>query len=60
MTKMSPTQQKAFDHLIKTLPLGNVFVVWLHSGMGRTSLLQEFHRLRGGDMVTMKDYIDQE
>lgn len=58
MTKLSPAQQKAFDYLMEALPLGNVFVTWSHSGMGRTTILQELHRLKGGDLLTMKDYID--
>jgi ATP-dependent 26S proteasome regulatory subunit len=58
MTKLCPAQQKAFDHLLEALEIGQIFVVWSHDGMGRTTLMEELHRLRGGEFLTMKDYID--
>ncbi len=58
MTKLCPSQQKAFDDLMESLEIGNIVVVWSQSGMGRTTILNELHRLRGGELLTMKDYID--
>ncbi len=58
MTKLCPAQQKAFDTLMESLEIGNIAVVWSQSGMGRTTILSELHRLRGGELLTMKDYID--
>jgi len=58
MMKLCPAQQKAFDHLQEALEIGRIFVVWSHDGMGRTTVLEELHRLRGGEFLTMKDYID--
>lgn len=59
MTKLCPAQQKAFDNLMESLEIGNIAVVWSQSGMGRTTILDELHRLRGGELLTMKDYIDE-
>src|SRR5262249_40162347 len=56
MVRLCPAQQKAFDSLMESLPIGNIFVVWSQQGMGRTTILQELHRLKGGDYLTMKDY----
>lgn len=58
MTKLCPSQQKAFDDLMESLEIGNIVVVWSQPGMGRTTILNELHRLRGGELLTMKDYID--
>jgi len=59
MTKLSPAQQKAFDYLMEAQSVGNIFVVWGHDGMGRTTILEEFHRIKGGEFLSMKDYIDE-
>lgn len=56
---LSPSQQEAFNHLMEALPIGNLFVVWSNSGMGRTTILNELHRQKGGEMLRMKDYIDE-
>jgi hypothetical protein len=57
--KLAPSQQEAFGNLTEALPIGNVFVVWSGSGMGRTTMLEELHRLKGGEFLRMKDYIDE-
>lgn len=59
MTDLSPAQTAAFDELIKALPIGNIFVVWSHTGMGKTTILKELHGLKGGKFLTMTDYIQQ-
>lgn len=56
---LCPAQQEAFDNLMEALPIGNVFVVWSGIGMGRTTMLEELHRLKGGEFLKMKDYIDE-
>ncbi len=56
---LCPTQQDAFNSLLEALPVGNVFVVWSGAGMGRTTMLQELHRVKGGEFLQMRDYIDE-
>jgi len=58
MTKLSPAQQKAFDYLMESFPVGNLMVVWANTGMGRTTILQELHRLKGGQFLSVKNFID--
>lgn len=58
MIKLSPAQQKAFDYLIEAYEIGNILIVWSHAGMGKTTILQELHRLKGGQFLTCKDFID--
>jgi len=59
MPKLCPSQQEAFDHLLEAFPKGSVFVVWGATGMGKTTMLQELHRMRGGAYLTMKSYVDE-
>ncbi len=56
---LCPAQQEAFDNLMEALPIGNVFVVWSGVGMGRTTILEELHRIKGGEFLRMKDYIGE-
>jgi transitional endoplasmic reticulum ATPase len=56
---LCPAQQEAFSNLMEALPIGNVFVVWSGAGMGRTTMLEELHRVKGGEFLKMKDYIDE-
>src|SRR5688500_17124688 len=58
MTELSPTQEKAFNYLTEALPIGKIFVVWSHTGMGRTTILQKLHKEHGGKFLSMKDFID--
>jgi len=58
VTDLSPTQEKAFIHLTEALPIGKIFVVWSHTGMGRTTILQKLHTDSGGKFLSMKDFID--
>ncbi len=58
-TKLCPAQQEAFNELMEALPIGNIFVVWSGEGMGRTSILEELHRSKGGEFLRAKDYIDE-
>jgi ATP-dependent 26S proteasome regulatory subunit len=58
MTKLSPAQQKAFDYLTEAFPIGNILIVWAQAGMGKTTILEELHRAKGGQFLTAKDFID--
>ncbi|MBC7997476.1 MAG: hypothetical protein IAF58_06020, partial [Leptolyngbya sp.] len=58
MQELCPAQKTAYEHLLKSVSVGNVCVVWSHVGMGRTTILKELHREKGGELLTLKDYID--
>ncbi len=59
MPTLSPSQQEAFDGLLEALEIGNIFVVWTNEGKGKTTMLQELHRQKGGIFLSMKKYIDE-
>lgn len=56
--KLCPAQQKAFDDLVEAMDVGNVFVLWAHSGMGHTTILQELQSIRGGEFLSIRDFIE--
>jgi len=58
MTRLSPAQQKAFDILHHALPIGSVFVLHGHAGMGKTTVLREIERAHGGALLTMNTFLD--
>lgn len=55
---LSPSQQEAYDHLKEAFPIGSIFVVWSPNGFGKTTMLKEFHREFGGEVVQLRQYID--
>jgi ATP-dependent 26S proteasome regulatory subunit len=55
---LSPSQQQAFDGLIRGLSVGNVLLLWGGTGMGKTTVLRELHQTAGGAFLNMKDYLD--
>ena len=59
MVLLCPSQQVAFDHLLEVFEIGNVFVLWSADGKGKTSMLQELHRQKAGQFISMKTYIDE-
>lgn len=59
MTKLSPSQQRAFNELMEAFPKGNIFVVWSGEGKGRTTILRQFHKQEGGHWLPLKHYIDE-
>ncbi|HEY9714794.1 MAG TPA: hypothetical protein V6C72_15100, partial [Chroococcales cyanobacterium] len=59
MPTLSPSQQKEYDRLLKQLPVGSSFIVWTYNGMGKTTLLEELHKNKGGELLSMRDYVDQ-
>ena len=58
MTRLSPTQQKAFDVLQYARTIGNVFVLHGDAGMGKTTVLREVERAHGGAFLTMNTFLD--
>lgn len=58
MTRLSPTQQKAFDVLQHAHPIGNVFVLHGNAGMGKTTVLREVERSHGGAFLIMNTFLD--
>jgi hypothetical protein len=56
-TGLCPAQQQALDHLLRILPIGNVFTLYGDTGRGKTIVLQEFHRTAGGVFLNMKDFV---
>ncbi len=60
--KLCPAQQQAFDTLSRLLPIGNVFVLYGHSGSGKSSVLQNLHQGLQQELhsafLTMKDFVD--
>jgi transitional endoplasmic reticulum ATPase len=59
MVTLCPSQQEAFDELLEEIEIGNVFVAWTPTGKGKTTILRELHRLRGGAFLSMKTYIEE-
>ncbi len=55
-TPLSPSQQQGYDELRRLLPLGNVFVLAGSDGVGRTTVLRQFHQDTGGAFLNMKDF----
>jgi ATP-dependent 26S proteasome regulatory subunit len=55
---LSPAQQTAADALRTALPKGSCFVLWSPDGLGRTTVLREFHRQAGGARLTLRDFVD--
>src|SRR5579884_3567436 len=57
-SNLCPAQQQAYDGLLHGLSIGSIFVLYGGDGRGKTTVLREVHRARGGAFLTMKDYID--
>ncbi len=55
---LCPAQKHALDGLLEALPIGNVLVLYGETGMGKTTVLREFHRRAGGVFLTIKDFVD--
>jgi ATP-dependent 26S proteasome regulatory subunit len=56
--QLCPAQQQAQDRLLTALPVGNVFVLWGHTGSGTTTVLQEVQRTTGGALLSLKDFVN--
>ena len=55
---LCPAQQRAFDNLVRSFPVGDIFVVQSAGGTGRTTLLRAAHARCGGVMLTIKNLVD--
>jgi tRNA A37 threonylcarbamoyladenosine biosynthesis protein TsaE len=55
---LCPAQQVALDGLLAALPAGNVFELRGKAGRGKTTILRELHRRVGGQLVTIKDFVE--
>jgi transitional endoplasmic reticulum ATPase len=51
-------QQKAYDTLLRLLPIGNVFVLYGSAGSGKSTVLRKVHRQLAGAFLDMKDFVD--
>jgi SpoVK/Ycf46/Vps4 family AAA+-type ATPase len=58
MAQLSPAQQSASAALAEAWPVGNVFVLSGDAGKGKTTVLRELQRTRGGICLDLKDYLD--
>src|SRR5260221_3699405 len=57
-TTLCPAQQRSLDRLLHALSVGSAFTFYGAPGMGKTKVLREVHRLRGGAFLTIKDFVD--
>ncbi len=58
MTKMSPTQQEAFEDLLRVYSTGHIGVLYGVSGMGKSTVLRALQASVGGTLLTMRNYLD--
>ena len=56
-TILCPAQRQAFEGLLRSMPVGSVFVLSGATGMGKTTVLREVHHASGGRFLTMKDFV---
>lgn len=56
--KLSPTQEKELERLVGLIPCGNIFVLYAGTGLGKSTMLAELHRLLGGTTLSMLDVLD--
>ncbi|MFN3651996.1 MAG: AAA family ATPase [Armatimonadota bacterium] len=56
---LSPTQQQAFELLLRGLSLGSIVTLHGTEGMGKTTLLRALHRQLGGVLLDMKEYVEE-
>jgi transitional endoplasmic reticulum ATPase len=56
--KFSPAQQEAFDNLSRLLTIGNVFVLYGGIGSGKSTVLGEIHRQRGGAFLSVRNFVE--
>src|SRR5262249_9957716 len=56
MTSLCPSQHSLPDRLCAEFPFGHTFVIEASPGLGKTTLLREIHRRRGGVFLSVKDF----
>lgn len=58
MTKLTPSQQAAYDSLKLAMNAGNLIYLRCPHGRGRTTILRKLHEETGGAFVTAKDFVE--
>src|SRR5262245_19587772 len=56
--RFSPAQQGAFDDLSSGLTIGNVFVLYGAIGSGKSTVLGEIHRHKGGAFLSVRNFVE--
>src|SRR5262245_8222014 len=56
--ELSPSQREAYERLLEALRVGNVFLFWAGTGMGKTTVLQAVHRRQGGIFLNMGHFME--
>ncbi|MDE3197592.1 MAG: hypothetical protein KGN84_14675 [Acidobacteriota bacterium] len=56
--RLTPSQDRAAAALIEALPSGNVFVLRVNAGLGRTAILRHVHMFVGGAFRGAREFID--
>ena len=51
-------QQRALTGLLESLGKTNLLALWSAAGMGRTTVLREFHRRSGGTFLGMAEFLE--
>jgi ATP-dependent 26S proteasome regulatory subunit len=57
-TRLSPSQEKAFDAARRDLEATSLVALWTPSGLGRTTILRALHARSGGAFLSMRRYMD--
>ena len=57
--KLSPVQQDAFDWFLSSLDVGNIFHCWCSTGRGRSTVIKELHKVKGGALVTIQNFVQE-
>src|SRR5687768_11330534 len=55
--ELCPAQGAALEQLRQALPVGNVFILYGGTGLGKTTVLRELHRELGGTYLTIGDFV---
>lgn len=55
--RLSPTQAKHFHKLLELIPHHEVFVLWGHTGLGKTTILQALYHELGGKFIGISDFL---
>jgi ATP-dependent 26S proteasome regulatory subunit len=58
VTHLAPTQQLAFDRLLRLLPLGNVYTLLGAPGSGKTEILRELQQSTEGILLNLKEVME--
>lgn len=56
---LSPVQQQAFDRLLEGAEVANLLVLQGNTGSGKSTVLTEVQRRLGGEMLTMRDFVER-